>query len=28
MTRLHQVLLAGVAAVFVWSYIGCYDRFT
>lgn len=24
----HKVLLLVVAAVFVWSYIGCHDRFT
>jgi len=27
MKPLHQALAAGVAAIFVWSYIGCYDRF-
>lgn len=26
--RRHQVLLLLLGAVFVWSYIGCYDRFT
>jgi putative membrane protein len=28
MKGLHAILLGAVAAVFVWSYIGCYDRFT
>ncbi len=28
MKRLHLVLLGVIAAVFVWSYIGCYDPFT
>ena len=28
MKRKHQVLLILLCAVFVWSYIGCYDRFT
>ena len=28
MKRLHQILLIVLAAVFVWSYIGCYDPFT
>lgn len=28
MKRSHQALAAVIAAVFVWSYIGCYDRFT
>lgn len=28
MKRLHQVLLLVVAVVFVWSFIGCHDRFT
>lgn len=28
MKRKHQALLILLGAVFVWSYIGCYDRFT
>jgi putative membrane protein len=28
MKRKHQVLLIVLCAVFVWSYVGCYDRFT
>ena len=27
-TRLHIFLLGSLAAVFVWSFIGCYDLFT